>query len=125
MVRAGLTHCATTWFVYVAIALLAYGALRHYTPVSVAGGSMKPALAPGDLVIVERGRAPQAGEVVLIRASGHGQVLHRVRRILTRGVYLTRGDANTVADIAPVRAGDIVGTAMVVIPAGKLLDRWR
>jgi hypothetical protein len=86
---------------------------------------MKPALAPGDLVIVESGRAPRAGEVALIHAAGHGQVLHRVRRILSRGVYLTKGDANTVADMAPVNAGDIAGTAVAVVPAGKLLDRWR
>ena len=56
---------------------LAWAAHSFVSPVRVAGGSMAPALQPGDIALVALGRRPISGDIVLIRAPGREQVLHR------------------------------------------------
>ena len=63
---------------YAALALLCVATLRHFEPVRVTGGSMQPALAAGDLVLVDRAVTPGIGDIALLRVRGHGPVLHRV-----------------------------------------------
>ena len=96
-----------------------------WLPVRVSGGSMRPALDPGDLVIVRRDSRPRRGDIVLARAKGHGAVLHRVVAIEGDGDITTRGDANRVNDAVTTRQQDVTGVVVRVIPVGRLLLCWR
>ena len=107
------------------VAALLCAALSVWEPVRVAGLSMSPALRPGDLVIVRKNARPREGSIVLVRTAGHGAVLHRVVGIGPDGSVTTRGDANAVNDSEKVRRPDIAGVVVRVVPAGKLLVRWR
>jgi len=104
--------------------VLGVGAL--WEPVRVSGGSMRPALLQGDLVLVRRGMRPRAGSIVLVRASGHRAVLHRVVAInVVDGAVTTRGDANEVNDRERAESDQIAGVVTRVVPLGVLLERWR
>jgi len=104
---------------------LAWGAAHVVTPVRVAGWSMGPALAPGDVVLIRRGARPIPGDVVLVTADGHEPVLHRVVDLLDSGLARTKGDANQVADLELASPSEVAGTAIAVVPLGEWLARWR
>jgi len=101
-----------------------FAANQHFAAIRVAGGSMRPALVHGDVVVVERDKMPTRGEVVLIR-SGRGLFLHRVRQLRSDGALITRGDANPVDDFTAATRADVVGQVVAVLPTGSLLQRWR
>jgi signal peptidase I len=111
------------------VALLVLGlgwfGLRFWQPLRVAGGSMRPALFPGDLVLVDVRAAVSRGEVALLRSSRHGLVLHRVIRVERDGTVRTQGDANPIADFDSLPSSAVVGPVVLVAPVGKLLERWR
>ena len=104
---------------------LAWAAHSFVSPVRVAGGSMAPALQPGDIALVALGRRPIPGDIVLIRAPGRKQVLHRVLEVADGGSVRTKGDANQIADFHMVPAAHVAGRCIGVVPLGKLLSRWR
>jgi signal peptidase I len=110
--------------VYALLLGVGLGIATRFTVVTVAGGSMEPALRPGDLVVVARRERPAVGEIVLMHA-GRSLVLHRVTRVDRDGSVRTRGDANPISDLSATRARDLKGTARVVIPIGTLIARWR
>lgn len=120
-IQAVVEYCAALALV----AAVLFSALSVWEPVRVAGRSMSPALHPGDLVIVRKGARPHEGDIALVRARGHGAVLHRVVAVGGDGDIKTRGDANEVADRGRTSAGEVAGVAVRVIPAGELLLRWR
>lgn len=107
--------------------LLAVGLCAHlgFEFVSVAGGSMRPALRPGDLVVARRGVLPAVGDIALVRSPGHAPYLHRVAGIPERGMLILRGDANPTPDSLAVSVQHVSGTVRAVIPFGALLDAWR
>jgi signal peptidase len=93
---------------------------------AVVSGSMRPTVAPGDAVVVER-VAPESietGDVVTYRTrrgtDGEQQfVTHRVVRVLDRPdglAFRTKGDANESPDPQPVPAADVVGRVVLVLP---------
>lgn len=89
---------------------LAQETLRQfgYLRMRATGGSMVPAIAPGDVLKFRACTADQAepGQVILVR---HPQRLV-AHRLLARqaGLLLTRGDALAATD-APVAAADVLG----------------
>ena len=88
----------------------------------MAGGSMRPALCPGDLVIVDVRAARRAAvRSRCLRSPRHGLVLHRV---IARGRATdrvrTRGDANPIADFDSLPASAVVGPVVLVAPVGQL-----
>lgn len=109
------------------VLLLAVGLWAHagFEFVSVAGGSMRPALRPGDLAIARRGELPTVGDIALIRSPGRAPYLHRVARIPERGMLIMRGDANPTPDSRMVAIRHVSGTVRAVVPFGTLLDDWR
>jgi len=107
------------------VAGLVFAATTTWEPVRVAGRSMAPALNPGDLAIVHRDAVPREGSIVLVRAEGHGAVLHRVVAMASDGSATTRGDANTINDRERVRPQEIAGVVVRVVPASQVLSRWR
>lgn len=96
-----------------------------WTPVRVTGGSMQPALYPGDIVLVSTDREAQAGDIVLVETRARGRYIHRVVQRLASGEYCLRGDANDTPDRAPVRRGEVQGVVVRVLPAGAWLARWK
>lgn len=99
--------------------------MHYYRPIRVAGGSMRPALSPGDLVIVDI-RAPAVrDQIALLRSPRHGLVLHRVIAREPDGSVRTRGDANAVADFDSLPSSAVVGPVVFVAPVGRIVERWR
>lgn len=113
-----------TLVAYAIIAVAVAAGNTWFLPVRVAGGSMRPALAHGDIVIVSPSARPTRGEIALL-ASGPGQALHRVRSVGTDGSVTTRGDANPVDDFSTTPRERIRGTVVAVLPVGAALERWR
>ena len=101
------------------------------TPYTVLTGSMEPALGVGDVVLSER-RSPlsvRPGDVVTFRdPSRHGElVTHRVESMRRRGAtvgFVTKGDANDVAEEWSVPAGGHIGRAAVRVPKVGYVLRW-
>jgi nickel-type superoxide dismutase maturation protease len=91
-------------------------ALRRLDVVAVRGGSMSPALLPGDrLLVARRGGAPRVGEVVL-----SADPRDRDRELIKR-VTAVRGGAVTLRGDAPHASTDsrVFGT----VPVAAI--RWR
>lgn len=112
--------------------LVAALAARSFGGVYVQGGSMEPALTPGDLVVYRRAPVDAGeGDVVLIARDGWPSgVLHRVVATRVDGAYTTRGDANPTPDRDPVPPARLLGRAVVAVPSGRVLgalvaaSRW-
>lgn len=84
--------------------------------------SMTPAIAPGDVVIVDE-RDPAAiaeGDVItFVRGDNEVPVTHRVIDVTTSGggiAFETQGDANGGPDASLVPAGNVLGVVAVTIP---------
>src|ERR671928_1524537 len=90
------------------VALVGLGLLPRtgwYRPVTVLSGSMRPAFAPGDMVVVtpEPSRDVRVGQVISYRipVGDHHVQSHRVIKIVRGGAHplvRTKGDANNAAD---------------------------
>ncbi|NTU71355.1 MAG: hypothetical protein HGB10_06010 [Coriobacteriia bacterium] len=112
--------------VLVALVLgIVFAARILWLPVRVAGGSMSPALLPGDLAVVDRRASVVSGSIALLRSDRHGLVLHRVLERFPDGAVRTRGDANPVEDFRATPATGVVGPVVLVVPFGVVLQRWR
>lgn len=123
-----------TGVVIVAVALvLLVGAAALYAVPQLAGadrsyvvlsGSMEPAIAPGDVVVVETidPTAIRDGDVITFDRGESYPTTHRVIEIQGAGPeigFVTKGDANIDADPAIVRPSQIVGRVQSV--GGHLL----
>ena len=94
----------------------------------VVGGSMRPAVQPGDVVITAPMSPGQVrpGHVVRFRPpDGRGrQILHRVAGFTPDGLLVTKGDANTRQDAVPVPTGSVTGTGRLRVPYAGLPVLW-
>lgn len=84
--------------------------------------SMTPAIAPGDVVIVDE-RDPAAiaeGDVItFVRGDSEVPVTHRVIGVTTTGggvAFETRGDANEAPDAGLVPGANVLGVVAITIP---------
>lgn len=127
------------WYTLPALALLGVGAyiagaiLWHANPpvVPVAGGSMRPALQPGDLVVVKGVLEDELkkGDIIAfdVPAAKRGEfglpgaIVHRIIEIekVTGGpaIIHTKGDANGGEDAFTIRSTDVVGRMAKRVPA--------
>jgi signal peptidase len=95
------------------------GALYGYRVVAVTSGSMRPAYAVGDALVVRTGVRPAGPGAVVVFAVGPGLVAHRVVAVRTVGAepwYVTRGDANADPDPDAVPASRVYGTVAGHVP---------
>ena len=122
-------------FLLALAALVGLGLLPRtgwYRPVTVLSGSMEPAFAPGDMVVVtpEPVGAIRAGQVISYRipVGDHHVQSHRVIAVLRRNGQVsvrTKGDANATAD--PWTAtlhGDTVWRVRTVLPKLGWIVFW-
>lgn len=94
------------------------------TPYTVATGSMEPSLGPGTLVVARPvdPATVATGDVLTyqLRSGEPTVVTHRVVGVGTTAggerAFVTRGDANEVADATPVRAVQVRGTVWYAVP---------
>lgn len=110
---------------YVLVAAILAILLWRYEPITVAGGSMSPALHHGDLAIVRRRASVTPGDIALLRQAGHTAVLHRVTRREKDGSLVTRGDANPIDDFETAAPAEVAGVVVSVLPFGDAILRWR
>ena len=127
--RAGVPK-KPIWFLLVSVTfsvLLAAFILRGFAvyPVVVLTGSMKGAIEPGAVMIVEKLRPENVRDTVLegdiIQFTyGSKEVIHRVAECRCHAsgerFYITKGDANPAADINPVELSQVVGIVRASIP---------
>lgn len=93
--------------------------LFGYSRLAVLTGSMEPAIAAGDLIIIRRETEYKKGDIITFREE-NSYTTHRIMEIKQNGVY-TKGDANNTPDSKPVRFEQIVGRVILVIPSmGKV-----
>jgi signal peptidase len=101
------------------------------TPFTVLTGSMQPAFDPGDVVLSER-RAPldvRPGDVVTFHDPSRGGelVTHRVeslRRHDAMVAFVTKGDANDVAERWSVPVDGTIGRAVLRVPDVGHVLQW-
>ncbi|WP_251343714.1 signal peptidase I [Haloplanus halophilus] len=86
--------------------------------------SMTPAIAPGDVVVVDEvpARSVRVGDVIVFeqQAGGEVPVTHRVIGVERAGdgtpAFVTKGDANEDADLGPVTPDRLIGRVVLTIP---------
>lgn len=93
---------------------------RRELTTSFSGSSMLPAIAPGQVVLVECGVEPAVGDVVVFRYNNQVGVHRVVARSATW--LLTWGDANPLPD-DPIAATLVIGTVRKVPPGPRSLRR--
>ena len=94
---------------------------QHYLPIR--GRSMLPLLREGDDVLITHTRDLHAGEIAVFQQPG-GLVAHRVLAVFTAGgeqILRTKGD-NSLGLDPPVRSNEIVGRAVTIRRAGRILN---
>ncbi len=96
--------------------------IMFWKPYAIVTGSMEPTLNRGDLVILEKPRDIQVGDIITYRYKGV-PVTHRVIDVVGTvvgetpdGYYITKGDANAQPDPYKVRPDDIIGEVRYRLP---------
>ncbi len=105
------------------LAAVMWAAAAGWRAAVVTGGSMRPGIQPGDVVVTVPAHHPGIGSVVTYRKPGR-PMLHRIVGVDARGRLVTKGDANTVADAAPVPRDAVTGVARWRIPYAARPALW-
>lgn len=88
-------------------------------PSVILTGSMEPLIMPGDIVLVKKidGGSAKKGDVIHFRRE-NTNIMHRVINVkgADKKIYLTKGDANKVADSSPVDQNQVRGKLIYVVP---------
>ncbi len=118
--EGSLVGWVVTTIVAVAVIWFAVG-LFPVHPTTVIGGSMRPALDVGDVVIVVKAPADaiQPGDIIQFREAEGTTTVHRVveiQEIEGNMVFVTQGDDNRAPDPNPVLADNVVGKVVFNIP---------
>jgi signal peptidase I len=117
---------ASAALVVVFVVFLAYGTLvdnRWYKVVSIEGGSMEPTIHSGDAIVLSRPPdRVQEGMILTLQVEGR-IVTHRVVDVRADGTFVTKGDANQVADDFTGLDVEIVGEYRARLPLiGRVLS---
>ena len=118
--EGSLAGWVVTTIVAVAIIWFAVG-LFPVHPTTVIGGSMRPTLDVGDVVIITKVPADtiEPGDIIQFREAEGITTVHRVveiQEIEGNMVFVTQGDANRAPDPDPVLADNLVGKVVFNIP---------
>ena len=107
------------------ISVLVLFFIFNVRPVIVISGSMEPEITTGSMAFIDGDlKEPSLGDIIAYR-SGENTVTHRVIDEKSGG-YITKGDANEVADPVIVSPGQVEGTVVYDIPkAGKAVSYIR
>lgn len=87
----------------------------NYKIFLVQSGSMSPSINTGDLVIVKPISKYQKGDIVTFLSKNNFSITHRITEI-KNNEFITKGDANQVADQETVDINYILGKVIYTIP---------
>lgn len=123
LLRRAALAVVTVTVVAAAVALLALK-LAGWQALTVLTGSMRPTIAPGQVIVVSPVaiREVRPGDVITFtRPNGRGTLTHRVERIALvsdgRFQVTTRGDANQAGETWRITADGTVGRHRATLPA--------
>jgi signal peptidase I len=90
-------------------------------PSLVGSGSMRPVMDAGDIVIIAKTNTDnlKVGDVIQFRVEKEVSVMHRLIRIedvAGHKQFITKGDANSIADPDPVLPENVMGRKLFNIP---------
>ena len=133
--RRGALARASTVLLWGAVALavaVAVAAAAGYRTEVVLTGSMRPALAPNDMVLVHGIAASEmkVGDIVSFAAPEQQGVIitHRVRSLTPasgdRIAVVTRGDANTASEHWTIARGGSVARVFGTLPGAGAITNW-
>jgi len=90
---------------------------NNYSLKMVTSGSMRPAIKTGGIVMVKPASSYSVGDIITFKIGpGKRDILtHRIIQ-QTGDNFITKGDANNVADTEPVNKGDILGKVVFDVP---------
>ncbi len=99
--------------------------LLGYEAYEVVSGSMEPKIPVGSILYVEQARPEEveAGDVIAFMKDG-SVITHRVEENrYVEGEFITKGDANSKEDLAPVAYDSLVGKAVWHLPVlGRVMS---
>lgn len=97
-----------------------------WEPTVIVAGSMAPSIRAGDVVMIGDHDGVRLDEGTVITFEDHRGVMvtHRIDEVTEDGHYVTRGDANAVADSDPVAPGDVLGVGRLVVPLVGTPASW-
>lgn len=95
-------------------------------PYVVMSGSMEPQISTGSVAYIDTkfdGSEAEIGDIVAFE-SGEIFITHRVIDINSDNELITKGDANTSEDIAPISRDKVIGKTVFSIPyVGFVIER--
>jgi hypothetical protein len=103
------------------VVLAVFALVRPVRVLVVEGGSMLPAMAPGDVAVVVR-HAPLSPGAIACFAEGQGLVCHRLVSY-SRDGWVTQGDSNARADGRATAPRQVLGRVVWVAPVGRVRGR--
>lgn len=93
-----------------------------YNYKTVLTGSMEPAIPVGSIVITKEQSSYEMEDIISFQEEG-AIITHRIISI-DRERYITKGDANNVADTEEVQQKQILGKVILTIPLLGYLVMW-
>lgn len=126
-----MVTCGILTFIIITSCITIFDATTHpgktpsafgYKAMTVITGSMKPQFNPGDLIIasnLNNLNSVKVGTIITYVNKENVLVTHRVTKINNKdgvNTYITKGDANPVADIEPVSTNQMQGIYKTKIP---------
>ncbi len=93
-----------------------------YNYKTVLTGSMEPAIPVGSIVITKEQSSYEIEDIISFQEKG-SVITHRIISI-DRERYITKGDANNVADTEEVQQKQILGKVILTIPLLGYLVMW-
>ena len=93
-----------------------------YNYKTVLTGSMEPAIPVGSIVITKEQSSYEIEDIISFQEEG-AIITHRIISI-DRERYITKGDANNVADTEKVQQKQILGKVILTIPLLGYLVMW-
>jgi signal peptidase len=97
--------------------------------VLVSGTSMNPLYHTGDMILVERHKTYEKGDIIAYRVpkgdvAAGAQVIHRIIGGDAKHGFVVQGDNRTAPDVWRPKSGDIVGSAALQIPQAVVVLQY-
>ncbi|SER95779.1 signal peptidase I [Lachnobacterium bovis] len=89
-----------------------------YEEFAVLSGSMRPKLEVGTLVYTKEEKMEnlKEGDIISFRIAEDTVVTHRINKVNDDGTFITKGDANNIADGSKVMKQNIIGKYAFHVP---------
>lgn len=115
------------FLVIVLIVLAGIPSIGKYRLLVVLSGSMEPDIPVGSLVVVNPAQKYAVGDIITFsfnqETTPTTHRIHEINEVDGKKLYITKGDANNIADLRDVFEENIIGKVFFIIPyAGYVVD---